>query len=290
MKSIQNILVPIDFTEESYYGLKAAVQLAEKFNSKINLFHFYLPKSTVMPYQPRNTALGVSGAVRGTLGYEQIVKEKEYLEANLRSALKEKVPEKLQGTVYVEPGTVSDTIGIFTKELDADLIVSGTSGSRSVLEYFGGNHTENIIRKSNVPVIAVSDENELALNNVLVATDLSKTIPNRIFEICKVLEQMGSAIHLVNIITTELIAEEEAVKRLHNLAKKFDLENYEVHVRFKDKEIKGILEIASEIEAGLILMKTYKKSTFWSFMTGSLAEKITRKTEIPIMVEKVHKK
>lgn len=66
MKSVENILVPVDFSDESIIGLEAAVEIAQKFDCKINLVHFVLPSSDISPKHPKEEVMGMTDTLHHT--------------------------------------------------------------------------------------------------------------------------------------------------------------------------------------------------------------------------------
>ncbi|MEO9965430.1 MAG: universal stress protein [Reichenbachiella sp.] len=286
MKSIQNILVPYDFSPESKIGLKAACSLALRFKSRIHLVQNVKPKESQVPLHKKDAMLDSTN----TLHHLQLEKQVNKASVDLRKVLDEFVTKAMQGITHTTSGSFTMLLDEMSKKVDVDLVVTGTDGSRSFLEFFVGNDTEGIIRNADVPVIAVSDHEEIVFDNILIATDLGKAIPDRIFELSRFLQEQGAALHFVNIITTEIITTEEVEQKVRAIAKINNINNYTTHIRHHSSEIEGIQRVAKKIDADLILMKTYEKSKFSGFIEGSLAERMVRESNIPVMVENVSKK
>lgn len=58
MKNINNILVPVDFSEESMMGISAGCQLGLLFNSTMNFVHFIDTKSIDELRHPKDAIQG----------------------------------------------------------------------------------------------------------------------------------------------------------------------------------------------------------------------------------------
>lgn len=151
------------------------------------------------------------------------------------------------------------------------------------MEYFTGNNTEKLIRDSGIPVLAVSNYADIQLDDILIATDLSTDLPDRLYQLCRLLENHGSTIHFVNVNTTELLNEADILPKMSALVKHLKIRNYRIHVVSNRAEVAGIMKVVDQIKPGLILMKTYEKSGFWTFFHGSLAEKVIKETEKEII-------
>ncbi|MFY0598877.1 MAG: universal stress protein [Cyclobacteriaceae bacterium] len=286
MKSIQNILVPYDFSPEALIGLKAACSYAIRFQSKIHLAHNIKPEESKVLLHPKDAVLENAD----TLHHLQLEKQANEALVELRKTSDELVPETIQGITHITTGTFPMLLDEVSKKVDLDLIVTGTDGSRNFFDLLSGNDTEKMIRNTDVPIIAVSDSEEVLFDNILIATDLGKTIPSRIFELCRFLQEQGAILHFVNIISTNLISNEEVEERIKAVAKWNGINDYYSHVVRNSNEVDGIQAIAKKINADLILMKTYEKSKVSALISGSIAEKMVRNTDVPVMVESVAKK
>ncbi|MEP2026799.1 MAG: universal stress protein [Reichenbachiella sp.] len=283
MKDIKNLLVPIDFTEESVAGLKAANQFATKFKSQVHVVHFLPYHPVVTPVYPGDASMIVNSAVQE----QQMEREKTHVLKKLKNEMDLYLSEGLRGQIYIVSDTLNSGMNDLLDDIKVDLIVSGTSGTNNLVEKFSGNNTEKMIRKSGIPVLAVSNYADITLDDVLIATDLSTELPTRLYDMCRLLENHGATIHFVNVDTTELLNEADILPKMSALVKALRINNYRIHIVSNKGEVNGIMKIVDQIHPGLILMKTYQKSNFWTFFEGSLAEKVIHETEVPVLVEQV---
>lgn len=283
MKDIKNILVPIDFSEESVAGLKAANQLATKFKCTAHVVHFLPYHPVVTPIYPGDASMIVNSAVQE----QQMEREKSHVLKKLKTEMDLYLSEGLRGQIYIVSDTLNSGMNDLLDDIEVDMIISGTSGESNLLEQFSGNNTEKLIRKSGIPVLAVSSYSDIQLDDVLIATDLSTDLPKRLYDVCRLLENHGATIHFVNVDTTQLLNEADILPKMTALVKSLNIKNYRIHIVSNRAEISGILKIVDQIHPGLILMKTYKKSNFWTIFEGSLAEKVIKETDVPVLVEQV---
>ncbi|UXX79416.1 universal stress protein [Reichenbachiella carrageenanivorans] len=283
MKDIKNFLVPVDFSEESTTGLKAANQLATKFKGQVHVVHF-------LPYHPVVTPIysgSASTAMSSALQEQQMEDEKTTVLKKLRQEMDKHLSEDLKGQLYIVNDSLASGINELLRDVEVDLVVSGTSGESHLLQHFMGNNTEKLIRESGIPVLAISQYADIHFDDVMIATDLSTELPDRLYDICRMLENHGATIHFVNVNTTELLNEADILPKMTALVKLLKIRNYRIHVVPNKAEIAGIMQVVEDIKPGLILMKTYEKSSFWTFFQSSLSEKVIKETDIPVLVEKV---
>ncbi len=145
MITLQNILVPTDFSEPADAALAYATELAEKFDGRIHLLHvvampYLYPIATEMSGFPVNElATEAQMSARKTL---------EELAAGLGLPPGRVSVETVVGTPVSE---ILETIG----DERIDLVVMGTHGRGMVEHLLLGSVAERIVRRSPVPVLTV---------------------------------------------------------------------------------------------------------------------------------------
>jgi nucleotide-binding universal stress UspA family protein len=127
---VRTILCPTDFSEYANYALPYAVSVARRWNAKIVLLH----TTDLMVQHPE-------------LLMEKFPDLKLYHEQG-----DEVSTEKLVGR-DIEP---ENTIVRIAEEYEADLIVMGTHGARGMRRVQIGNTTEEVVRRTAVPVLTVT--------------------------------------------------------------------------------------------------------------------------------------
>lgn len=283
MKNINNILVPVDFSEESLMGISAGCQLAELFNSTINFVHFIDPQLINESLHPKDATQGNTDTLfdRRLKTIENDALKKQSL------IMQELVAKSLHGNVHVVNSSLSDSLSKFVDDTHMDMIVMGTSATKSLLEEVMGSNTEKTIRTAGIPVLSVSSYRKIYFDNILIPTDLSQNIPESLFTFCRYMEKHGSKIHFANFITTDLISKSEVRDKMNSLAKAQNISNYRLHISHAEQATMALLELAEELKPDLIMMKTYEKTSFWSFISGSIAEKTVREIGLPTLLEQV---
>ena len=138
----QNILVSIDFSEDSYYALKHGIRLAEKFNSTLFILYVNHDESMLFHYLSEEE-------------YEKI-KEKALQEAKKQlEKLIEKFPELnnidchynvRRGVPYVE----------IIEEIESkpiDLVIIGSHGRTGAKKFFFGGTAEKVARRARTNIM-----------------------------------------------------------------------------------------------------------------------------------------
>jgi nucleotide-binding universal stress UspA family protein len=279
----KNILVPFDFSEEAMFGLNTAKQWAQMVGAKINMVHFTLPDEGVKDQHPKYAILNLKDVER----QKQLEHRANEMLMQLWQLMDTEVAPGAEGEVFVVKAGLSNAFSEFLNQTDIDIIVSGSSSSRNLIEYFTGNNSEQMIRNTDVPILIVSTDKPLAFGDILFSTDLSLAIPEKLFELGKYLQCNGARLHIMNAMTTELLTEKEIEDKISHLAHQVGISEYESHLIVAEGELEGILKSVSEIDPDLIMMKTYQRSNLASILVGSLTEKVIRETDKPVMVQQM---
>lgn len=142
----ERILVPIDGGTTAAQGLKEAVRIAQCHGSRIRLVHVVNELPAIEP----------SG---GSGGGELIMAQlrdigKSLLEASAAQVRKATVPVDSQLLEQIG-GRVSDLLLQAAQDYRADLIVCGTHGRTGLRRVALGSTAEEIVRRSNSPVLLV---------------------------------------------------------------------------------------------------------------------------------------
>src|SRR5262245_11742128 len=138
---LQNICVPVDFSDTSAAALKYAKALAEAFQSKLHLLHVlvqWVPDGD-FPVSPQ-FYVGLEESARKQLEAQLTPEEKTKYQAQLSlvSGLSE----------FVE-------IIRYAREKKIDLLVLGTHGRGAIAHMLMGSVAEKVVRKAPCPVLTV---------------------------------------------------------------------------------------------------------------------------------------
>lgn len=138
----RNILVPIDFSEQSEKAAMAACALAMKTGATVHLLHAYL-----IPVESAGLALTVSEQY-----VEQFVTDTR---AQLRELAARLCPGVSSGPLLVQSGDPREVITEEAKKLNAELIVMGTHGRRGISRALIGSVAESVVRTAHCSVLVV---------------------------------------------------------------------------------------------------------------------------------------
>jgi nucleotide-binding universal stress UspA family protein len=159
---IRVILCPVDFSEASCHAVGYATALAR--TSGADIVGLHVEEKAVV------TVAAARGAVIGGVDARPDAAVLQRIERQFGAPSPQIVAD-------LAPGDPADVIARYARFRGADLVVIGTRGASGIRHFLLGSVTEEVIRRSTVPVLAVPPQAapapSLPFQNVLVATDFS---------------------------------------------------------------------------------------------------------------------
>lgn len=142
----QSIMVPIDGSEPSDYGLVQAINLARDHKATLHILHAIDAYPLMVEV---SSVQNVEQMRRDLLKYGE-----DILEKARRRAADQGIPVEIRLKEIVT-GRVSDMIIDEARKAGCDLIVMGTHGRRGLRRMVLGSDAESVTRASTVPVLLV---------------------------------------------------------------------------------------------------------------------------------------
>lgn len=149
MITLKRILHPTDFSDPSNHAARYAMELADRFDAEVHLFHCIASLGTTLP----DMAVGLSTYVED---YGELVKQlKADAEQRMDSVLKHVGCPDRKVVRVTDEGSPFVQIIRYAKEHDIDLIVMGTHGRTGLSHMMMGSVAERVVRKAPCPVLTV---------------------------------------------------------------------------------------------------------------------------------------
>ncbi|MBW2283628.1 MAG: universal stress protein [Deltaproteobacteria bacterium] len=146
----KKILCPTDFSEPSYDGLAAAVELATHFSADLTILH--------VVSAPQPVTAGGGAPVFDYAGY--LNEMTTSAENGIEEMIRDKVPEGLPVSSGVLEGNPADQIVAYAKEHQIDMIVMATHGLTGWRRFIFGSEAEKVVRLSECPVLTIPAPDE----------------------------------------------------------------------------------------------------------------------------------
>ena len=303
--SIQNIVVPIDFSKMSVQAIQIAKRLARRFGASIHLAHvrrlnyaadFVVPAPPVVPFS--------------FMPYEQNGEQ---------TALKEL--QKLASECGVSSATSHiltgappfDEICRLARTIPADLVVMPTHGRTGLKHVFLGSTAERIVQHSSCPIL-VTRQNALQPNNgspsrfrtILVPVDFSNCSRTGVRYAISFAKELGTRIILLHatylgyIYSTEgtaiydipglqKAARKTAERKMRELVGSVNFGDVRFETVFTEgSPVLDICAFAKDHDVDLIITSTHGLTGFEHVLIGSIAERVVRHAPCSVLVVPSH--
>ncbi len=169
--TLENVLIPTDFSACADHALSHAVEVADRFDAQLHILH------VVNELDP--DWYGITDA------QERAVKLRDQIKSEARERLEDLAPGKdlhdLETIISLQLSfDVADSINEYVQEREIDLVVMGTHGRQGIDRLMLGNVANKIIRHAPCPVMTIreevpwtEEEEEVVYNDILAPIDFS---------------------------------------------------------------------------------------------------------------------
>jgi len=284
MKNLK-ILAPVDFSELSANGLKAANALATLFNGTVTPFHAYIPLTDLDGFHYMGS---------GFTSQENLT--------DIEKVIKERLHDL--ATNHVDVNHLNDGIlgignpahAIIETSADFDMIVMSTHGRTGFTRFLLGSVAEKVLRLSHKPVLVVEDESTLTpITKILVTTDFSENSRAAFPYARRFAELTGADIHLFHAVIYddfESVEKAESTfeirkESLQKMAKEYFSglnSNVKIKLTTTDKSAQeAILNQTKKELYNLVIISTIGRTGLDYLMLGSTASAVTRTVKSAVL-------
>jgi len=273
---MNKIIVPVDFSQQSEYALKAAASLAVNHDAEILVVHML----------ELNRSLTSTPEI---VDQEYTVFLIKAAEKRLSEFLDKPYLKSVKVTPIIKHYKVFSELNEIAEEHGADIVVMGSHGSEGLKEIFVGSNAEKVVRHSDIPVLVIkNDHADFKIKRLVFASDF-KLKGLKAFEKAKAFAELVSAeLDLVYINTPygDFLSTDDAYARINKfLAKAKLVDQVEI---YNDYSVEmGILNYSKANAADAIAISTHGRKGLAHFFSGSIGEDITNRAKIPVVTFKI---
>lgn len=275
---IKKILCPIEIEKEPEILIFSSLFLAKNLEAKLYLL---------------NVVEKIEAPLAKLLGYEEKIEkflkeEGEKREKEINKKIEELKRKGIEAEGKIKYGKASLQIIEFAEEIKPDLIVMGTQTTYGIESYFIGSTTWRVIERKKFPVLTTRVKIEKKPQVILVPVDLSPISFQAVSYANLMREIFNSKIYFLHVLVIlESMAKWEAAEKMEEeIKKKIGQEKKipgEIIVEKSPNAASGILKVQKDIKADMIIMTTHGRGGIEKALFGSVAEKIIRESEVPVL-------
>jgi len=264
------IIVPIDFSKESLYGLDLALVLAEKYSAHVQLV--YVQKKST-DYHPGTKDGEYKFAVRQ---FDHIIFE-----------YTPKLPEGVKLSYIIKTGKIYKEVVNQAESFDKSFIITSTHGASGFEQLFIGSNSFKIISATFRPVISIrGSEVPKSINEIILPLDITSDTRQKVPITAEIAKKFNARVHVLGVTGSDSIELRAKILSYSN----------QVCDYLKEREIDYISDIitgnnitditlkyAEENNADLISIMTEQSVSFTNFVIGSYAQQMLNKSGIPVL-------
>jgi nucleotide-binding universal stress UspA family protein len=264
----QKLIVPWDFSPVTENALLYALKIgAFSENYSIDLIH--VVESGGLFTKGKLTELEASDKIKSDV-----------------SRIKEQYGIEVKAVVL--EGSIFNTISEYAFDSEADLVIMGTHGIKGV-QKLTGSWALKVIAGSNIPFLVIQDapSSERIFENIVFPLDYRVNEKERLRWALKTATEFKSRIHVYLPYASDAGIQKKVNYNLAFAKKHFEGHNinFEVHSATKGSSLSdGIIKLAKDIEADLILIMTTPNLDFTDYIFGAQEQYvIANNGKIPVM-------
>lgn len=265
---IKNIIVPIDFSEESMKGLELAILFSQK--TYVNIQMVYILKKSGDAYP------------------SSVEAESEYAEKLFHEITQKYTPllgnqSKLR--YIVKKGKIYQEIVHQAESYKDSLITASTHGASGFEEFFIGSNAYKIISTTERPVITIRKGNcPEDIRKIVLPIDQSEDTRQKVPFTTELAELFNAEVH---IITVNVTKDEKIVNKLKAYQNQVagylsGKVKHVIHDAYGENVADIVNEYAKFVEADLISIMT-DQTTGLKLIIGSSAHQVINKSNIPVL-------
>lgn len=271
--TLNHILVPLDYSDKSIFGLKYAVKLNKAIGGKVTFIHVIKGVDPIWS---------------------------DFFTDSERDALLKKLKEHMQAFValhagrtsvdfdfMIAKGTLCDTIMQVSTDINASLIVMGTSQADNIKKMIIGTNALRVVSESKCPVITIKEAPSANdIKRIILPLDITKETREKTVDAVDIARKLDAEIVIVSAYT---IDDEHINKKLQQyqeqVAKYISDRGIKcsTHLLKCDDQIDGLLEFIDRANGDLVIITTHQQLEIVTSFIGSFAKSMVSKAHIPVM-------
>lgn len=278
---MKKILVPTDFSTCAKAAEEFAFMLAKKIQAELIYIHVVI------------TPVDWS---KLTKDQENFFPETKAAIAKAKDRLNELVDEAEKAGLSARKILVyndgNEKIHKYVGSENIDLVVMGSHGQYGFRDHILGSNTYSMLRRSDVPVFVIKENNpKKELESLVFATNFKEETGESFKAVETLSEVMGVKLKVLFVNTPTYFMETNDIMNIgKSYLKEFGNYAYDIHIIDAFKEERGILQFAEKSKADGIALVTSGKSDLMQYFSPSVTENLIAMTDLPVISIRKSKK
>jgi nucleotide-binding universal stress UspA family protein len=267
---MKNIIVPIDFSDDSINGLRLAIIFANKFEARVQMVYVQKTPSDL-----------------NRVGFDEEKKKATHSLKKLVDDFASKMHDPHMLDYIIKKGKIYREIINQAQAFEDSAIICSTHGASGFEEFFIGSNAFKIISSSELPVITIRHGSvPRDIKTIVLPIDSSNETRQKLPLTAQIAATFNAEIHVVGITTT---TSEDVETRVTSYCKQVCeyLKDHNVKYQLSRLNASNItaatIEYALNNQADLISIMTEQNDTLADFVLGTAAQQMLNKSTIPVL-------
>ncbi|MDY6801772.1 MAG: universal stress protein [Bacteroidota bacterium] len=267
----KDIVVPVNFSNDTDNSLEEARFLAKKLNSKIHLIN-------VIEITDWWNSLVLSKDVK-----EKLIQLSNENLKNLASKYND-----IEFEIKVLHGRIHEQILDYAESVHAGLIVLCDKHKKDKGNKILGSIVTHVITEAKCPVITIKNKIDTDFKNIVIPIDLADDTDRKVNVALAFNQYAKAKLHFVSILFESVgnrnIRTRRKVKHIEKKLKKYNA-NYTFKLLRKKRTYAyhDVLEYSDKVNADLIIIMTHKERYSFDNYIGAFAHRIINYSQAPVM-------
>ena len=277
---MKNILLPTDFSENSWNAIKYAVQFFENIKCNFYLLHIIRSNTIVTNDIPYILDQNVIDEL-----YTKPAKQKLHEIFNRITELSLN-QENHKFYMLTDYGFFIDSIRKTVDEKHIDFIVMGTKGASGLEKIILGTNTAAVITKVKCNTLAIPENSKFVIpKEIALPTDFSLSHSLQVLQpISDIIERFKSSLRIVHINKNKVELNTDQNKNKELLDDYFNNQKLSFHYLTNKKVEDAIQCFVESRDINMICMVAKNLNYFQQILFHSKVEEISYHTDIPFLV------
>jgi nucleotide-binding universal stress UspA family protein len=270
---VKHILVPVDFSDKSVYGLQMTADLLKNKGGEVTVL---------------NVLKGVDPVWSDFFSKEEREALLDKLKEHLQNFTERYIDtSKFKVNCVIEKGKLCDTILEKAKEIDASSIVMGTSTVDNIKKRIIGTNALRVVSEAKCPVITLKQKpNSDSIKRIILPLDITKDSREKTTIAVELAKENNAEIFLVSAYTIDddgiLHKLESQQKQVVDFIRGNGVEVTASLLKLNDR-VEGVLDFIKKNRGDIILITTHQQLEIVNTFLGSFAQSIIKEANIPVM-------
>jgi len=282
---MKNILVPTDFSVAAENAAHYAINLAKELKTNVILCNaFKVPSESPMAAQvawPLIEEVDIEIESDGSL--TDLVQKLDNVARDVADSYCPQI------TFESEKGEVCKVVKDLVKRKKIDLVIMGMAGAGQLVQWALGSNSKTMIDHADFPVLYVPYVAKFkTVKKIAFSTNLSTDDIEPLQYLCRMANSIGAEIIVYHITSFELDKVEIEEGRKQNffdmVISKLNCDNIKFENIWHSDINEGFRWIRNNKEIDMVAMVHRQHSLLDKLVNGSYAHKLSRFTEVPLLV------